>query len=66
MANKNISPCMGCKDRQLNCHSVCADYKAFRDNLDSINDTIKKSREEYKINGSQLNLINKRLNKMSR
>lgn len=28
------SPCKGCSERVLNCHSVCAKYKAYKQKLE--------------------------------
>lgn len=33
------APCYGCKDRHLLCHSDCAKYAEFRDEIDEYNDT---------------------------
>ena len=32
------SPCMGCEKREVGCHGRCGAYKAFRDELDAINE----------------------------
>lgn len=28
------TPCLNCKDRNMNCHSQCNKYKQYRDKLD--------------------------------
>lgn len=31
------SPCMSCRDRQVGCHSSCASYLLFREEVDAVN-----------------------------
>lgn len=30
----NLSPCKDCGNREFGCHSKCADYKDFREEID--------------------------------
>lgn len=42
------SPCLGCTDRAVNCHSTCSLYKQFRQRLDQHNQHIRA--QKYKAN----------------
>lgn len=33
----SVSPCFGCEERVLGCHSICKKYKAYRQEIDSVN-----------------------------
>ena len=37
-----MSPCKGCENRYIGCHSKCDDYKAFKDTRHQINENRKK------------------------
>lgn len=39
------APCLGCKDRQLGCHSKCGKYQRFVE----LNEKIKKERSHSKL-----------------
>lgn len=43
MKNKNY--CKDCPDRYIGCHSMCERYKAFREELDELNEKIYKAKE---------------------
>lgn len=37
MADDITNACFGCKDRTVGCHSGCPRYKAYREDIDTIN-----------------------------
>lgn len=37
-------PCLNCQKRHLGCHSTCKEYKAFKEQLESIHE---KKKEEF-------------------
>ena len=39
---KKIAPCKNCANREVGCHSLCNDYKIFRENLDKVNENRRK------------------------
>ena len=42
------APCLGCKDRQLGCHSKCGKYQRFVE----LNEKVKKERQKEVIANS--------------
>ena len=62
--NKAISPCYGCLDREIGCHSDCLRYKAYQQEC-------KNNRKSIAINNNSFEAhkrdnISKRLHRKSR
>lgn len=41
--------CKDCADRQIGCHATCERYKAFREQLDKINEQKKADRMKHNL-----------------
>ena len=39
------SPCKGCSDKCMGCHSDCEKYLSFREELDEYNEAIRKNKD---------------------
>lgn len=42
-----ISPCMNCKEREVNCHSNCVKYKEYREKIKKKNKRIAEDTEYF-------------------
>lgn len=40
-------PCKNCVDRKLGCHSICEDYKDFKEELELKKELYKAQKEKY-------------------
>lgn len=49
MVKGKPQPCKGCEKRFLGCHSVCEDYKTFREYMDAINKARFESLESVRV-----------------
>lgn len=45
-----LSPCLGCEERHLHCHSECEKYKAYKAILEEVKADARKRNEEYMFN----------------
>lgn len=45
----NNNGCKDCTDRQIGCHSTCERYKAFREQLDKINEQKKADKMRHNL-----------------
>ena len=43
------SPCYGCGDRHINCHSTCDTYIEWKRGVDKENEIIRRNKEKYKM-----------------
>lgn len=46
-----LSPCKNCNNRQIGCHIVCEQYKAFKKERQALNTKIRRN-NEYSFIGS--------------
>lgn len=47
MDNQNTNtPCKGCEDRWVGCHSLCQRYQTFKHNIDKKNKEIREKKEQ--------------------
>lgn len=54
------SPCLNCPERHPNCHSECADYKKFKQDLAEINEKRHEVEGKYVISESKAKWIRRK------
>ena len=45
----NRSPCLDCANRKAGCHASCTGYKAWKAEIDTANETIRKKRMDTEL-----------------